>query len=185
MIFSETPLVGAYLIDIEPIEDVRGFFARSFCKNEFTVHGLQSEFVQCNIASNYKKGTLRGMHYQLEPYAEVKLVRCIRGSIYDVVIDLREKSSTFKKWFSVELSAGNCKMLYVPEGFAHGYQTLTDDTEVFYQVSEFYQPNYERGIRWDDGNFDIQWPLQEKIISSKDRNWDIFNGKHSEPCARG
>ena len=168
MIFNETKLKGAYVIDIEPLEDERGFFARSFCRKEFEERGLNPCIVQCNISFNKKKGTVRGMHYQAAPHEEAKLVSCIGGAIYDVIVDLRPDSSTYCQWVAVELSSQNHKMLYIPEGFAHGFQTLEDNTEVFYQMSEFYHPECARGIRWDDPAFGIEWPLMEKIISTRD-----------------
>ncbi|MCB2359371.1 dTDP-4-dehydrorhamnose 3,5-epimerase [Clostridium estertheticum] len=171
MIFRETKLNGAYIIEIEPIEDERGFFARSWCKEEFEKYGLNSNLVQCNISFNKKKGILRGMHYQCTPYEEVKSVRCIRGAIYDVIIDLRPESETYKQWTSIELTPENRKMIYVPRGFAHGFQTLEDNTEVFYQMSEFYHGECARGVRWDDENFSIVWPIKEKIISDKDEKY--------------
>lgn len=166
--FLETKLSGAYTIELEPREDPRGYFARSFCENEFADHGLVNRYVQCNMSGNPKKGTLRGMHFQLPPHAEVKLVRCIRGAIWDCIIDLRPDSPTYKQWQGFELSADNKQMLYVPTGFAHSYLTLTDDTEVFYMVSEFYTPGAERGIRFNDPTFNIQWPIPIEIISEKD-----------------
>ena len=171
MIFTETKLKGAFVIEIEPIEDERGYFARSFCQKEFEKHGLNPCIAQCNISFNKKKGTLRGMHYQAEPYPEAKLVRCIMGSIYDVIIDLRIDSPTYCEWFAVELSADGSKMIYIPEGYAHGFQTLEDNTEVFYQMSEFYNPDVARGVRWDDPAFNIDWPLGDKIISVKDQTY--------------
>lgn len=174
MNFFETKLQGAYLITPERIEDERGFFARVFCRREFEAHGLNPNLVQCNISFNKAKGTLRGMHYQIAPHAEVKLVRCTAGAIYDVMIDLRPESKTFKRWFSAELTAENHNMLYVPEGFAHGYQTLADDTEIAYQVSTFYHTESERGVRWNDPVFGIAWPLPVTVISPKDQaypNW--------------
>lgn len=175
MIFTETKLGGAYVIDVERREDERGFFARVWCEREFSEHGLETRHAQSNIAFNRHKGTLRGMHYQQPPHAETKLVSCFRGSIYDVIIDIRPDSATFKEWLGVELTAENRRMLLVPEGFAHGYQTLEDDTEIFYQVSEFYAPEVEGGIRWDDPAFEIQWPAAtERIISEKDRDWPDF-----------
>lgn len=171
MIFKETKLKGAYIIEIEPIDDERGFFARSWCKEEFKQRGLNCNLVQCNISFNKKSGTLRGMHYQIAPYEEDKLVRCTSGAIYDVIIDLRPKSETFKQWISIELTAENRKMLYVPKGFAHGFQTLEDNAEVFYQMSEFYHHGHATGIRWDDESFKIEWPIEEKIISDKDKNY--------------
>lgn len=175
MKFIETELSGAYLIDPERLEDDRGFFARTFCQNEFEQHGLISDWVQCNISFNKRKGTLRGMHYQVTPHAEAKLVRCTMGSIYDVIIDLRPDSKTYLQWVSVELSAENRKMIYIPEGFAHGLQTLVDNTEVFYQMSKFYTPEYARAIRWNDPQFKIHWPEAERTISEKDQNIEDFD----------
>jgi dTDP-4-dehydrorhamnose 3,5-epimerase len=172
--FIETPLDGAYIIEIEAIEDERGSFARSWCQKEFVEHGLNSRIVQCNISFNKKRGTLRGMHFQVEPFAEAKLVRCTRGAIYDVIINLRENSNSLKKWFAVELNESNQRMLYIPKGFAHGFQTLEDNTEVFYQMSEFYYPEYSRGLRWDDPFFSIKWPDGERIISKKDQEYPDF-----------
>jgi len=168
VIFTETRLKGAYIIDIEPIEDKRGFFARSWCHREFDKHGLQADFVQCNISFNSKKGTLRGMHYQSAPREESKLIRCTRGLVYDVILDLRKTSPTFGKWISIELSAENRRMVFIPPGFAHGFQTLEDDTEVFYQISEYYYPECARGVHWGDPKFNIVWPLNNKIISERD-----------------
>lgn len=168
MIFTETKLKGAFIIELEKKEDDRGFFARSWDQNEFKEHGLNSKLIQCSVSFNKKRGTLRGMHYQVYPHEETKLVRCTKGSMFDVIIDLRKKSETFKEWFGVDLNAENHKMLYVPEGFAHGFQTLEDNTEVFYQMSEVYVPECARGVRWDDPNFKISWPLQSPIISQKD-----------------
>jgi dTDP-4-dehydrorhamnose 3,5-epimerase len=174
MIFTETKLKGAYIIDIKPHKDDRGFFARAWCQNEFAEHGLHPHVAQANLSFNHKKGTLRGMHYQLAPYAESKLVRCTRGAIYDVMIDLRPDSPTYKQWVAVELTAENHRMLYVPEGFGHGFQTLTDNCEITYQVSQFYTPGAERGTRHDDAAFGIQWPLEVSVISQKDRNWPDY-----------
>ena len=175
MIFRETKLKGSYIIEPELLEDERGFFARSFCKHEFEDHGLVSNFVQCNISFNKKKGTLRGMHYQAAPHAEAKLVVCISGAIYDVIIDLRKQSATFGQWQAFELTAHNRRMLYIPEGFAHGFQSLLDETSVFYQMSEFYHPECSQGIRWDDSAFEIKWPvIDERIISEKDDCWPDF-----------
>ncbi len=174
MIFAETVLKGAYIIDSEMKEDERGFFARSFCMKEFERHGLNPHVAQCNISFNRKKGTLRGMHYQIAPHEEDKLVRCTRGSIYDVIIDLRRHSATFKQWLAVELTAINYRMLYIPEGFAHGFQTLEDNTEVFYQMFELYYPEYARGVRWDDQAFGIKWPLMKPIMSEKDKSYPLF-----------
>ena len=168
MIFSETKLSGVYVIDIEKIEDERGFFARTWDKDELSKMGLESEFIQSSISLNKKKGTIRGMHYQTKPYEENKIVRCTRGRIFDVIIDLRSNSKTFKEWFSVELSADNYKMLYIPKGFAHGFQTLEDNTEVFYQISQYYNSEYSKGIIWNDKIFQINWPLPLTNISQKD-----------------
>jgi dTDP-4-dehydrorhamnose 3,5-epimerase len=178
MIFTETRLRGAFIIQPELLEDERGFFARAFCRHEFADHGLQSSFVQCNVSFNYKNGTLRGMHYQAAPHQEAKLVRCTAGSIYDVTIDLRPDSATFTQWVAVELSAENRKMLYIPEDFAHGFLTLADNTEIFYQMSQFYEPQAARGLRWNDRAFGIQWPAPITTISSKDQNYPDFH----RPC---
>jgi len=175
VIFKETHLKGAFIVEPERIEDTRGFFARAWCKNEFDTHGLNSRFVQCNISFNKNRGILRGMHYQATPHEEIKLVRCTKGTIYDAIVDLRQGSPTYLKWIGVELTEQNHKMLYVPEGFAHGYQTLSDNTEVFYQVSQFYSPESERGVRWDDPAFGIKWPeIDNLVISEKDKNWPDY-----------
>lgn len=175
MIFTETPLPGAYLIDLEKRGDERGFFARAFCQNEFAARGLATRFVQVNESLSAQRGTLRGMHYQLAPKAETKLVRCIRGRLHDVILDLREGSPTFGRSFGAELSAENRRMMYVPRGFAHGFVTLDDDTEAFYFVDEFYAPDRERGIRWDDPRFAIAWPMQPVVLSDKDRSHRDFD----------
>jgi dTDP-4-dehydrorhamnose 3,5-epimerase len=175
MIFTETKLRGAFIIQPELLGDERGFFARTFCRHEFTDHGLQSAFVQCNISFNNKNGTLRGMHYQAAPHQEAKLVRCTAGSIYDVIIDLRPDSATFTQWVAVELSAENRKMLYIPEDFAHGFLTMADNTEIFYQMSKFYEPQAARGLRWNDPAFGVQWPATVTTISSKDQNYPDFH----------
>ena len=170
MKFIETKLKGAYIIEPEPMEDERGFFARSFCQKEFKEHGLNFDVAQCNVSYNKKKGTIRGMHYQVAPYEEIKLVQCTAGAIFDVIIDLRPESPTFKQWFGYLLVAGTYRMLYVPKGFAHGYLSLKNNTAVFYQISEFYHPECERTIRWDDPTFGIKWPIMsEYIVSEKDR----------------
>jgi dTDP-4-dehydrorhamnose 3,5-epimerase len=174
LIFAETNLQGAFVIEPEVHEDHRGFFARTFCRREFEAHGLNTNVVQCNISFNKRRGSLRGMHFQASPYSEAKLVRCTAGSIHDVIIDLRPSSSTFKKHFGVELSARNRKMLYIPEEFAHGFQTLEDDTEVFYQMSQFYSAEHSRGVRWDDPAFGISWPSGERIIIERDRTYPDF-----------
>ena len=175
MKFIETKLEGAYLIEPERFEDKRGFFARIFCREEFEAHGLNPNVAQCNISFNKKKGTLRGMHYQIKPHEEAKSVRCTRGAIYDVIIDLRQDSPTYCQWTSVELTADNYKMLYIPEGFAHGFQTLEDNTVVFYQMSEFYYPESARGLRWNDPVFGIEWPMNKLIISDKDKSYKDFS----------
>lgn len=174
MIFTETKLKGVFIIEPERLEDERGFFARTFCQEEFAAHGLNPRVVQCNISFNKKGGTLRGMHYQIAPYEEAKLIRCTRGAIYDAIINLRPESSTFKQWIAVELTADNRRMLYIPEGFAHGFQTLEDNTEVFYQMSEFYHPECARGVRWDDPEFGIEWPLLHPILSDSDCSFNNF-----------
>ncbi len=174
MIFTETKLKGAFIIDPEKFEDERGFFARTWCRREFEAHGLNPNLAQCSISYNKKSGTLRGMHYQAEPYEEAKLVRCTKGAIYDVFIDLRFHSSSFKQWVGVELTADNHKILYISEGFAHGFQTLEDNTEVLYQMSEFYTPTYARGVRWNDPAFGIQWPPADRIISRLDQSYPDF-----------
>ncbi|MGG6241934.1 dTDP-4-dehydrorhamnose 3,5-epimerase [Nodosilinea sp. AN01ver1] len=176
MIFEATNLKDAFVIDLEIRSDDRGGFARTFCAKEFEEHGLKPMVAQCNMSFNYKKGTLRGMHYQLAPAAETKLVRCTRGAIYDVIIDIRPDSPTYMQHFGIELTADNRKALYVPELFAHGYQALTDDAEVIYQVGEFYSPGYEQGIRYDDPTFGIEWPIPVTVISEKDAKWPAFKG---------
>lgn len=174
MIFRETKLKGAFVIELEPKEDERGFFARTFCRKEFQDHDLNPNLVQCNISYNKKKGTLRGMHYQVAPHEEAKLVSCLRGTIYDVIIDLRPDFPTYCQWYAVELRAENYRSLYVPEGFVHGFQTLQDDTVVFYQMSEFYHPECATGVRWNDPAFGIEWALSEPILSKKDMNYPDF-----------
>jgi dTDP-4-dehydrorhamnose 3,5-epimerase len=175
MIFTPTRLEPAHIVDFEKREDDRGFFARAWCQQEFEAHGLDTRVVQCNISFNERGGTVRGMHYQLAPHAEVKIVRCTRGAIYDVIVDLRPTSPTYKQWLAVELSAENGRALYVPEGFAHGYQTLEDGTETFYQVSAFYAPEAEQGFRWNDPAFAIEWPEAEgRVVSPKDASWPDY-----------
>jgi dTDP-4-dehydrorhamnose 3,5-epimerase len=168
MIFTETPLKGAFVIDLEKRGDDRGFFGRAFCRHELGAHGLDSAIAQANLSYNVNKGTLRGMHFQKAPHAEDKMIRCIAGSIHDVILDIRPDSPTFGKWFAAELSADNRRMMYVPKGFAHGYQALTDHSEALYLVTEFYTPTHEAGIRWNDPRFNIQWPIAEPILSPKD-----------------
>jgi len=169
MIFTETELRDAFIVDVNRIEDARGFFGRSFCQLEFIKHGLNGRPLQSNVSYNKFKGTLRGLHMQAAPFEETKLVRCTRGSIYDVIVDLRPLSETFKKWIGVELTADNYRMLYVPEGFAHGFITLEDETDVTYQVTQNYTPIAERGYRWNDPSFNIKWPIEPTIISDKDQ----------------
>ena len=174
MTFKETKLQGAFIIEPEMLIDERGAFARTFCRRDFERHGLNGNISQCSISLNTRKNTLRGMHYQRKPCAEAKLVRCSRGVIYDVIVDLRYDSATFKQWTSVEISAENRKIVYVPIDFAHGFQTLTDDTEVIYQMSQFYSPGHADGFRWNDPSFKIKWPSDNFIISSKDQNYPDF-----------
>jgi dTDP-4-dehydrorhamnose 3,5-epimerase len=175
MILTPTKLAGAFLVDLERREDERGFFARAWCADEFAGQGLSTLIAQCNLSFNAHKGTLRGLHFQVAPYEEVKLIRCTRGAIYDVIVDLRPESPTHMRWIGVELTADNRRALYVPEGFAHGYQTLVDGTETFYQVSEAYAPGAEGGVRWDDPAFGIEWPdAAPRIISPKDRAWPDY-----------
>lgn len=168
MRFTELDLGGVFVVGLEPIADARGFFARSWCRDEFRARGLNPELVQCNISYNKRRGTLRGMHYQAPPRTEAKLVRCTRGAVYDVVVDLRERSPTFRRWAAVELSAQDHLAVYVPEGCAHGFQTMLDDTELFYQMAESYAPEYARGVRWDDPAIGIVWPTADPILSPRD-----------------
>jgi dTDP-4-dehydrorhamnose 3,5-epimerase len=176
VIFTETKLPGAFIVDLQPRGDERGFFARAFCQREFEAHGLKPLIAQANISFNYRKGTMRGLHYQLPPHAETKFVRCSRGAILDVIVDLRTESPTFLQHVAVELTADNRRGLYVPERFAHGYQVLEDNTETTYQVGEFYTPAAERGLRFDDPHLGIDWPLPVTDISDKDRNWPLLEG---------
>lgn len=174
MIFEPLALQGSYLIRPEKLGDNRGFFARTFCQGEFERHGLNAKIAQCNVSYNKKKGTLRGMHYQAAPMTEDKLVRCTSGALYDVIIDIRPGSNTYLKWVSVRLTGKDHTMIYIPSGFAHGFQTLEDDTEVFYQMSEFYDPLYARGIRWNDPAFGIEWSFDNPIMSDKDRCYEDY-----------
>lgn len=176
MIFTETKLKGAFTIDMETHEDNRGFFARAFCQKEFAVHGLKQTVAQANVAFNRKKGTLRGMHFQYPPAAETKLVRCTRGAIIDIIVDLRPESPTYLEHIAVELTADNHRALYVPERFAHGYQVLEDTTETSYHVGEFYTPGSEGGLRYDDPRLRLQWPLPVTEISEKDIKWELLEG---------
>jgi len=174
VLFRETKLPGAFVIELQKHEDERGFFARSWCRREFEAHGLDPRMAQRDVSFNKVKGTLRGMHYQAAPCAEAKLVRCTRGAIYDVIIDLRRESVTYKQHVSEVLSSNNYKALFVPEGFAHGFQTLEDNSEVFYQMSAFYSPEHQRGLRYNDPAFRINWPVDATVISDRDRNYEDF-----------
>jgi dTDP-4-dehydrorhamnose 3,5-epimerase len=174
MPFTATPLQDAFIIDIEPIEDERGFFARTWAPEEFHRHGLDPTLVQCNVSWNRRKGTLRGMHFQTEPFSEIKIVRCTRGALLDVIVDLRKQSTTYCQWTSVELTADNHRALYIPKGFAHGFITLTDDVEAYYHVSAPFSPPHASGVRWDDPAFGISWPFAPTVMSGKDRNWPDF-----------
>jgi len=176
MIFTEAPIKGAYVIDVKRIEDERGFFGRLWCKKEFDQHGLVSTIAQSNIGVSRWKGTLRGLHYQKAPHEEVKIVRCPRGAIFDVIVDLRPDSSTYKRWFGLELNQENAKMLYVPRGCATGYLTLRDDTEIYYHATEYYHPQSATGVRYDDPAFGIQWPGEVNVISENDKHWPAFAG---------
>jgi dTDP-4-dehydrorhamnose 3,5-epimerase len=176
MIFKETRFKDAFIIEMELIRDNRGSFARAWCQREFEAHGLISHFVQNNITISHARGTLRGLHYQIAPHEEPKLVRCTQGAIYDVIVDMQPDSSTYKQWLAVELTAENHTMIYIPGGFAHGYQILMDNTEVFYQVGTFYAPEYERGFRWNDPAFGIEWPITPPLVlSEKDKNWPDYS----------
>jgi dTDP-4-dehydrorhamnose 3,5-epimerase len=176
MIFTETKLPGAWVIDLEQFEDERGFFARCWSEEEFADRGLDPRLVETNLSVNHKEGTLRGMHFQIAPHAQPKLVRCTAGAIYDVIVDLRPESATFKQWTAVELTAANRRQLYIPEGFAHGFQTLVDNTEVLYQMSAPYSAESARGVRWNDPAFGIDWPPAERIIIARDQTYPDFNG---------
>ena len=175
MKLNEIKLQGAYIITIEKLEDERGFFARTWDKEFFKSNGLNTDLVQCNISFNKKKGTVRGLHYQIPPYEEAKLVRCTHGKVFEVVIDLRKNSKTFLQWEGIELDSKNHEMLFVPEGFALGLQTLEDDTEIYYQMSQSYKPEYSRGIKWNDVTLNISWPLEPTVISEKDENLGPLN----------
>ena len=183
MLFHETPLAGAYVIELEKRGDERGFFARAFCCNEFKKLGLATSIVQVNASASAEVGTLRGMHYQLPPHAETKMVRCIRGAMWDCVLDLRPGSPTFGQWFGETLSADNRKMMYVPKGFGHGFITLQPNTEAFYFVDEYYNPQSERGVRWNDPSFAIRWPAEPRVISDKDASHRDFDPAWHLPCS--
>jgi dTDP-4-dehydrorhamnose 3,5-epimerase len=171
--FIETPLLGAFVIGVEPVEDERGFFARAWCEDTLRARGLDTHVAQCNLSYNRGRGTLRGMHFQASPDAETKIVRCIRGSIYDVIVDLRPGSITYGRWFAVELTSENRRAIYVPEQFAHGFLTLEDDSEVFYQMGRTHVPESSRGVRWDDPAFGIDWPFTPSLISERDASWPL------------
>ncbi len=179
MIFTETEIPGAYVVELEPRTDERGFFARCFCEAEFAARGLRTRVVQCNVSRNRRRGTLRGMHVQVAPKAEAKLVRCTRGRLFDVVLDLRPESPTHRRWVGVELGGdpSNLRMLYVPEGCAHGFQTLEDDTDVLYWMFGEYSPEHASGVRWDDPAFAISWPIAEPILSEKDRSYPLVEAR--------
>ena len=170
MIFKPTPLHGSYIIELSPFSDARGWFARTYCSKEFQQIGHNKQWVQLNHSATFKTGTIRGMHYQMQPFSEIKMVRCIAGKVFDVIVDLRRHSSTFMQWFGAELSAANKKMLYIPEGFAHGFQTLEDNSELIYHHSEFYNTAAEAGIKYDEPLINIQWPLPLTEISDRDKN---------------
>jgi dTDP-4-dehydrorhamnose 3,5-epimerase len=175
MKFTETKLEGAYIVEPEPREDARGLFARTFCAREFGEKGLAVRFVQCSVSMTHERGTIRGLHFQLAPAAEAKLVRCVTGALYDVIVDLRPNSKTYLQHVGVELTAKSRRALYVPEFFAHGLQTLEGETEVFYQISEFFAPDFARGLRFDDPKLGIKWPLPVATIAEKDRNWPLLS----------
>jgi len=177
MNFIETPICGAFVIELEPFSDERGSFARAFCEDEFRAHGLQSRIAQCSVSFNRRRATLRGMHYQIAPHEEAKLVRCTMGTIHDVVLDLRRESPTCLRWYGADLSAENRRMLYVPEGCAHGFITLVDESEVFYQISAPYEPPASRGVRWNDPAFSIAWPIEPAVISQRDAQWPLWSDR--------
>jgi dTDP-4-dehydrorhamnose 3,5-epimerase len=174
VIFGATPLAGAVVVDLERREDERGFFARSFCRREFEAHGLDPDVLQCNVSFNRRRGTLRGLHWQEAPHGEAKLVRVTRGALWDVIVDLRPDSPTYCRWFGVELTSDNRRALFIPSGFAHGFQTLGDDVEVFYQMSAFYVPEAQRGVRWNDPAFGIEWPILPPFLSERDATYPDF-----------
>ena len=184
MIFTETELAGVFIVDVDRHKDNRGFFARMFCQNEFVAHGLKPLVAQGNIGSNRRRGTVRGMHFQFPPAAETKYVRCVRGAVLDIIVDLRPESPTYLQHVAVELSARNQRGIYIPERFAHGYQTLEDDTDTLYMVGEFYTPGVEGGLRHDDPSLGLRWPLPVEVISEKDRNWKLMGETEAELCRR-
>lgn len=175
MKFTEMGIKGAYLIELEEFKDERGSFARQFCKKEMAQYGIDFDVKQCNLSKNYKKGVLRGMHYQKEPYPEIKMVSCFKGSIYDVLVDIRKDSPTYLKWIGTELTENNNKALYIPSGIAHGFQTLEDNSIVYYQLGEFFMPEYYSGVRWDDPAFGIEWPeCENRIMNERDKNYELW-----------
>ena len=176
MLFTPSRIAGAWVIDITPIADHRGFFATTWLPDEFRKHGIDPALAQCNLAFNHRRGTLRGMHFQQAPHAQAKIVRATRGALLDVIVDLRDESPTYRRWDSVELSADNRRMLYMPEGIAHGYLTLTDDVEAYYHASAPWVPQAESGVRWNDPAFGIAWPFEPVVISEKDRDWPLISG---------
>jgi dTDP-4-dehydrorhamnose 3,5-epimerase len=179
MKFEPTPLQDAWVITLEPFRDDRGYFARAFCRREFEAHGIVDDMVQCNASFNNEQGTLRGLHFQSEPASESKLIRCVQGALYDVIVDIRPESPTYLQYFGVELSADNLKMVYVPRNFAHGFLTLKPDTAAYYLVGEYYTPECEQGLRYDDPALDIDWPAPIRTISDKDRDWPLLKADHS------
>jgi dTDP-4-dehydrorhamnose 3,5-epimerase len=181
MIFTPTPLAGAVIVDIEPVKDERGFFARTFCTDDFSRLNLDPTFVQCSISFNGRRGTLRGMHFQAAPHEENKLIRCTSGAIFDVIVDIRPKSTSFGLWFGLELTAANRRALFVPEGFAHGFITLADDSEVFYQISSRYVTDSQRGFRWNDPQIGIAWPFEAEIISKRDASLPLLSDTAEYP----
>ena len=174
VIFTETALRGAFVLDVEPHRDERGFFARAWCARELAEHGLETRIAQCDLSRTVRRGTVRGLHYQQAPHAQVKVVRCIAGAVWDVIVDLRPDSATYTRHVGIELSAENHRALYVPAGFAHGFQTLTDDVELFYQMSDYYVPDAGAGVRWNDPAFAIAWPIGDPFMNDRDRNYPDF-----------
>ena len=175
MKFIQTPLEGAYVVELEKREDERGFFARAFCVDEFAEHGLKTEIKQSNLSGSVQKGTTRGLHYQVAPMAEVKFIRCIKGSVFDVLVDMRPESPTYKQWFGLKLSEQNQTAIYIPEGFAHGHQTLEDNSQIMYLTTQVYSPEHERGIRWNDPAIGVEWPLEPTVVSDKDQSWPLLD----------
>lgn len=178
MIFSECGLAGAFIVDIEPIADERGCFARSYCREEFAAHGIEAPMQQCSLSFSARSGTLRGMHYQESPHAEAKLIRCAAGSVFDVVVDIRPQSATYRRWFGAELSAANRRAIFIPQGFAHGFITLTDAAELYYMISAPHAPQSGRGFRWDDAAIGIVWPRPPVLISPRDADWPPLAAPH-------